>query len=326
MLLLLTIGLVLVGAVALVIGFVSQNTLPIYISIACSVGAGLVLLIFSRINRRQGVPATAAVGGAATGPATTEYVLEEARTAAAPSSATQTISTSDEGFPIEEYDQLLVSEIVPLLPELDLEELDQVRAREEQGKARASILRRIDALADELESGGPPTAAASATQVISAPEPDDYEEEEEEEEEPAYDEAEEDYGDDDLFPIADYEELRVNQILPLLPELDDDELAIVAERERTGAGRYSILARIDELLGVTVTPVKKAAKKKATAAKKTAAKKAPARRAGGAQKTQKATAAKKAPAKKAAATKTTATKKAPAKKATAAKKTAKKAR
>ena len=38
-------------------------------------------------------------------------------------------------FPIEDYDQLLVSEIVPLLAELDLEELDQVRAREEQGKA-----------------------------------------------------------------------------------------------------------------------------------------------------------------------------------------------
>jgi hypothetical protein len=166
-LLLLTIGLVLVGAVALVIGFVSQNTVPIYISIACSVDAGLVLLVFSRMNRRQGIPATAAVGGASTGPATTEYVLEEARTAARPAAA----AASDDGFPIEDYDQLLVSEIVPLLPELDLEELDQVRAREEDGKARASILRRIDALAGELEGGG-----ATAATAVAVAEPEEEEE------------------------------------------------------------------------------------------------------------------------------------------------------
>jgi hypothetical protein len=305
-LLLLTIGLVLVGAVALVIGFVSQNTVPIYISIACSVGAGLVLLIFSRMNRRQGVPATAAVGGASTGPATTEYVLEEARAAARPSAASA--AASDDGFPIEDYDQLLVSEIVPLLPELDIEELDQVRAREEDGKARASILRRIDALAADLESGGA-TVATAVIEPEDEDEEEDYEVEEDEEEEP---EAE--AYDDDLFPIAEYDELRVNQILPLLPELDDDELAVVAEREREGAGRYSILARIDELLGVTVTPVKKAPVKKKPAAKKApAAKKPAAKKATAAKKTT----AKKAPAKKATTTKKTTAKKAPAKKAAA---------
>jgi hypothetical protein len=288
-LLLLTIALVLVGAVSLVVGFVSQNTLPIYISIACSVAAGLVLLVFSRINRRQAtvVPATPtpAVDDAG-GPATTEYVLQEARAAARP--------PVDENFPIEDYDQLLVSEIVPLLPELDLEELDQVRAREEDGKARASILRRIDGLAAELEGTAAPAAA---------------------------DEEEEPVADDELFPIADYDDLRVNQILPLLPELDDDELAVVADRERSGANRASVLLRVDELLGVTVVPTRRAAPKKA-----------PVRRAGGAQSTQKAaakkTAAKKAPAKTAAkksapkktAAKKTAAKKPAAKKAAAAKK------
>jgi hypothetical protein len=287
-LLLLTIGLVVVGAVSLVWGFVSQNTLPIYISIGCSVAAGLVLLVFSRINRRQ---TAVAVGGAttsdATGPATTEYVLQEARTAARPS--------TDAGFPIEDFDQLLVSEIVPLLPELDLEELDQVRAREEAGKARASILRRIDGLAAELE-GGPPAAL------------DEVEEEEFV-----------DAGDDELFPIADYDELRVNQIIPLLPELDDDELVVVAARERAGNGRNSILVRIDELLGSTVAPVRTAAPRRAggapTTRKKAAAKKAPAKKAP----------AKKAPAKKAAPAKKTAAKKTAAKKP-AAKKTAAKKR
>jgi hypothetical protein len=232
-LLLLTIGLVLVGAVSLVIGFVSQNTLPIYISIACSVAAGLVLLVFSRMNRRQAVvPVGTAVSDDASGPATTEFVLQEARAAARPGPATTAV---DDGFPIEDYDQLLVSEIVPLLPELDLEELDAVRAREEDGKARASILRRIDGLAEELEGTGRPSAS------------DDDDADRFEDATVSVDvELDDDAGDDELFPIADYEDLRVNQILPLLPELDDDELAIVAERERSGADRYSILVRIEE--------------------------------------------------------------------------------
>jgi hypothetical protein len=297
-LLLLTIGLVLVGAVSLVIGFVSQNTLPIYISIACSVAAGLVLLVFSRMNRRQAVVPVGATGDDTGGPATTEFVLQEARAAARPAASA---AAADDGFPIEDYDQLLVSEIVPLLPELDLEELDAVRAREEDGKARASILRRIDALAEELDG----TAAPADVDID-----DDIDEEDDEVEV----EVEID-DDDEFFPIADYEDLRVNQILPLLPELDDDELAIVAERERSGADRYSILVRIDELLGVTVA--------KKAPAKKAPAKKSPAkRRAGDAQTTQKA-AAKKAPAKKTAAKKAPA-KKAAAKKATPAKKAAKK--
>jgi hypothetical protein len=226
-------------------------------------------------------------------------VLREARSAARPAAATAAeptrVGSLDDGFPIEDYDQLLVSEIVPLLPELDLEELDIVRAREEDGKARASILRRIDALAEELEGG----AAAPAPAAADEDEVEDYEDEDVAEEPAASD-------DEDLFPIADYDELRVNQILPLLPELDDDELAFVAARERGGAGRYSILARIDELLGVTVTPVAK----KAPAKRKAAAKKAPAKKAAATKKaTAKKAAAKKTPAKKTAAKKAAAAKK-----------------
>ncbi|PLS75183.1 MAG: hypothetical protein CYG61_08785, partial [Actinobacteria bacterium] len=52
-LLLVTIGLVLIGAVSLVIGFVSNSLPPIYVSIACSVIAGIVLVVFSRMSKRQ---------------------------------------------------------------------------------------------------------------------------------------------------------------------------------------------------------------------------------------------------------------------------------
>jgi ABC-type branched-subunit amino acid transport system ATPase component len=49
-------------------------------------------------------------------------------------------------FPIEGYDQLVVAEIVPLLPELDDEELVAVLLREQKGANRAAIVNRIDAL------------------------------------------------------------------------------------------------------------------------------------------------------------------------------------
>jgi hypothetical protein len=115
--------------------------------------------------------------------------------------------------------------------------------------------------------------------------------------------------------------LRVTQILPLLGELDPDELQVVREREvAVKGGRSSVLSRIDFLLGRPIQPAP-AAKKKA------AAKKAPAKKAAAAvtktpAKKAPAASAKKAAAKKAAATGSTpATKKA----ATPAKKAAKKA-
>ena len=134
MLLLLTIGLVLVGAVSLVWGFVSQDTLPIYISIACSVAAGLVLLVFSRMNRRQpvvaaGTPAAADAGG----PATTEYVLQEASAAAR--------AHGRRRLPDADYDQLLSSRS-SATAELEVEELDQVRPVRRASR-RGPHLRRI---------------------------------------------------------------------------------------------------------------------------------------------------------------------------------------
>ena len=307
MLLLLTIALVLVGAVSLVIGFVGGEQLPIFISIACSVLAGVVLVVFSRMSRRQGAPAasggpapiaeeaapTARVG------AVSDAEVEEAVTEAEPAGR----GFAADEFPIEDYDELLVSEILPLLAELDADELEIVREREEAGKARATLLRRIEQLA---EGEGEPTVAAPAFSARAAEREEDLGEEEEEL----------------MFPIEDYDDLRVSEILPLLPELYDDELELVADHERAGANRASVLNRIDELLGGEPEPEpapKKAAPKKA-AAKKAAPKKAAATKAAA----RKVTPSKKAaPAKKAAVKKAAAKKAAPARKAaTAAKKKA----
>jgi len=330
-LLLLTIGLVVVGAVALVIGFVTGNQPPIFISIACSVLAAAVLVVFSRMSRRQAGPGVAAPAGAGDGAVSDADVDSAVRADTAP------VAAASSGFPIEDYDELLVSEILPLLPELDADELQEVRDREESGKARATLLRRIDQLAEEAhkepEPEPEPEPAADVDEDEELEDDEEYEDEEEDDEVEEEPEPTQAIGAvDEVFPIEDYDDLRVNEILPLLPELYDDELEEVAERERDGANRASILNRIAELLGEepapAPAPVKKAPARKApakkTAAKKTAAKKAPAKKAAPAKKSTAKKAApaksatKKTPAKKASApAKKTAAKKAPAKKTTA---------
>lgn len=331
MLLLLTIALVLVGAVALVIGFISGEQVPIFISIACSLLAGAVLFAFSRMSRRQAAPAAAggpaplgAAGEVAEADAVAEHdeeqpvpasgsdefeeVEEPVRERVAAGVGARAAASSGGGewsaddFPIEDYDELLVSEILPLLTELEADELEMVHTREQDGKARATLLRRIEQLQEE--GGGEPTIATARVErepVGTVARPAAIVEDEEEEEDLGDDE------DDLMFPIEDYDDLRVSEILPLLPELYDDELELVAERERGGANRSSILNRIDELLGggAPAPAPKKAAPKRAapkkTAAKKTAAKKTAAKKAAPKKAAPKKTAAKKATAKKTAA-------------------------
>jgi hypothetical protein len=285
--LLVTIGLVIVSALTLALGFIQDSVGLIYASIACSVAAAVILIIAGRNS------------GAA-----------KVTTASGPAPLDLAPAASD-GFPIADYDELLVTEVVPLLAGLSVAELQTVRAREEGGKARASVLRRIDS---ELEARSAPAEAADeedfeeptmATPAVTAAVPAVGDEDEEE-----------------PFPIEDYDDLRASEIMPLLPQLYADELELVAERERAGANRGAILDRIEDLLHAPLpgaeTPVKKTAAKKTPAAKKAApakkaaatAKKAPAKKAAPAKA---AAPAKKAPAKKAAAP----AKKAPAKKAAA---------
>lgn len=55
-------------------------------------------------------------------------------------------------------------------------------------------------------------------------------------------------GGDYPFPIEDYDDLSVAEILPLLPELDDQELVDVLLREQGGPNRVAVINRIDALL------------------------------------------------------------------------------
>jgi hypothetical protein len=105
-----------------------------------------------------------------------------------------------------------------------------------------------------------------------------------------------------VFPIADYDELRVAQILPLLSELDPDELEEVAAWESQRANRRSVLSRIDRLLQGSSTAAS-SGPPRATAAKTTAAKRAATKSTGGRTAPTKAPGASKAATAKAASAK-----------------------
>jgi len=160
-------------------------------------------------------------------------------------------------FPIADYDDLSVAEIMPLLPQLYSDELEVVAERERSTKNRTTILKRLDELAatgtdadamdadDELEVEPQPAAPAEAE-----PAPVAARSLRSMGEVPSL--SDDDWDDDEVvFPIADYDELTADQIIPLLPHLEADELEDVKAREVAGQGRKSVITEIDRHLGLT---------------------------------------------------------------------------
>lgn len=256
MLLLVTVGLVLAGLILLIVGFVQDSLTLIYLSIACAAVAGLALIVFSRLSRRsavtvaaEGMPAAAAPASplvtAGVAPAHAGRTVESASPAPRPATATRSGAGSDPREPVvarqaspPEDDRFHPGEPTPAQP---------VRAAAPVAPAATTRI-------DPVRAPEPAPVAADAGG--------------------SDDEWEVDWGDEVLFPIEDYDELRVAEIVPLLPELEPDELEEVRDREAATKNRASILARIDELMGNTAPPPvpAKSASRKAPAAKSAPAK------------------------------------------------------
>ncbi|HEV3362541.1 MAG TPA: hypothetical protein VG795_00105, partial [Acidimicrobiia bacterium] len=191
-------------------------------------------------------------------------------------------------FPIADYDSLEVVEVLPLLGDLEPAELEMVRQREESGRAHPWILARVDALleaeadADTSEHTWAPGPIGTSGQQRSLLDEDEDEIVEVEPDDADWASPREsdwaasdfpldsgaDYGDLAArdFPIDRYDELRVTEILPLLANLDAEDLKMVREEEAAGKARASILARIDGLLGrgaARPAPARRPAAKKA---------------------------------------------------------------
>jgi hypothetical protein len=119
-----------------------------------------------------------------------------------------------------------------------------VAERERSTKDRRQILDKLaelartgtdaDAEVDDVEAEPEPTPArAAARPAPSVPSLSD-----------------DDWDDEAVFPIADYDELTADQIIPLLSQLEDDELEDVKAREAAGQGRKSVITEIDRQLGL----------------------------------------------------------------------------
>lgn len=235
--------LVIVATIFLVAGlFLTQDLALIFISIGCSALAGLVLVI--AVLRSRPKPTDAA-------PVTEEEKPSRSVLAGRRREA-------DTGFPIENYDSLEVVDVLPLLGDLSPAALEKVRTREAGGRAHPWVLARIDALLEseaEAETGEWDSGEFTPDEWAE-PQPEWAEEGEDRSDWAASDfELESsdavDFGEPEIardFPIADYDSLRATDILPLLTNLDTEDLKLVREAEAGAKARTSILSRIDALL------------------------------------------------------------------------------
>jgi hypothetical protein len=143
------------------------------------------------------------------------------------------VSGSARDFPIDRYHQLRVTEILPLLAGLDAEDLKMVREEEAAGKARASILARIDGLLAR-ETGpvrpapAPASAAAAAKPVRAAGKA------------PSKAAAN--------LPIEGYDSLTVPQIQARLAGLSAADLRKLRTYEQRHKNRAGVLQRIEGAL------------------------------------------------------------------------------
>jgi hypothetical protein len=284
--------LVIVATIFLLSGlFLTKDLALIFISIACSALAGIVLVV--AVMRSRPRPSAVPAGDTGLAPPPTIDTAAERRPAA-PGRA------DGLEFPIPDYDSLEVVEVLPLLGDLEPAELEMVRQREASGRAHPWILARVDALleaeaeADTSEHAWAPGPIGSAGQQgrlieededeIAEVEPDDADWASPRDSDWAASDFPLDSGPDytDLsvardFPIDRYDELRVTEILPLLASLDAEDLKMVREEEAAGKARASILARIDGLLGREVGGARSAASAPASGSGRRPAAKAPSR-------------------------------------------------
>ncbi|HEX2193233.1 MAG TPA: hypothetical protein VHH09_08565 [Acidimicrobiales bacterium] len=191
--------LVLVAAITLVIGLLQSGLAIIYVSIACSVLAGIVLFIAVLRGRPEPRPA-AAPAPARPEPAAAPPAPAPADTAWRPSAppAPADAQAEPEAAP------------APPPPPPSAPEREPVLAGSRSGAAAAT------------EAG-----VGDRTEQID---------------QAAIEEA---VATDGEFPIHNYDKLRATEILPMLADLDDEQLEAVRRREESGKNRFMILSRID---------------------------------------------------------------------------------
>jgi hypothetical protein len=230
--------LVIVATIFLLSGLFLTGDLPlIFISIACSALAGLVLVAAVLRSRPRAATAPAYEGAGVPMAAGAGGSLETGSRG----EAAERFPERDRPFPIPDYDGLEVVEVLPLLAELEPKDLEMVRQREASGRSHPWILARIDALleSEPVDTDWAPSGRQAEWAASDFPLESDFDELSLEAD--GIEVVRE-------FPIADYDDLKVTEILPLLPKLEPAELRMVRAEEASNRARSSILSRIDALL------------------------------------------------------------------------------
>ena len=224
MLVLVSFVLVLAAAVTLVVGLLQSGLTLIYLSIGCSVLAGVVLAV--AVLRGRPEPKAAPIGRPYTPPASAPPV--RASVGAPASSATETTSFTPPP---------------PAPPTPSTPPAPPARGVSDDAATKAAGTALLGRLRGRRGQEPPADATPeSEPEPVSAPEPVTMEM-------PAVSaEA------DDDFPIPDYDKLRATDLLRRLGSLDRNQLEAVRERETAGKNRFTILSRVDVLLAAQAEP------------------------------------------------------------------------
>ncbi|MGH9022253.1 MAG: hypothetical protein ACRDV9_04005 [Acidimicrobiia bacterium] len=259
--------LLAVALVSLVVGVQASQDPMVFVSIAASGIAGLLLAVAFLRSRPRDVAGTYAQAEGA--PAMVDLTV-------APPPATPQRS-APAPLPIPDYQDLEVAEILPLLSDLERDELRIVEAHESRTRAHPWILSRIQTLLDSpsaMPSGDEPSWSARdfplERSITDPPDADELELLLEDDRQGSGESARAEFSDPpsmgalspgsgaesgdvewEDFPIADYEWLPAAEILPLLSYLEPDELEVVRRRELTEGARPEVVGRIDALLAPT---------------------------------------------------------------------------
>ncbi len=281
MLVLLSFGLVLVAAVLVVLGVTDDGLVLVYASIGASLAAAVVLLVALKISKPTEQPASAGpstMPPEAPAPSAPPPIDQQwpAPATGGPDAGHETTGGDGVEFPIADYDELRVSELLPLLPELYADELDVVEERERATKGRSTVLNALSDLRAEA------VGTDRGVHIAASTEPVEWEVDEDDavdeapgtevpttEPFPAVDPAlvVEPAGTAEPFPILDYDELTAREINSVLDQLEDDELHRVQAHERSGRDRVTVHREIDRLLGIPTSRAKRSVAKKAPAKK-----------------------------------------------------------
>ena len=232
MLVLVSFVLVLAAAVTLVVGLLQSGLTLIYLSIACSVLAGVVLAV-AVLRGRPEPKAAAPIGRPYTPPASAPPAREPEPPVPASVGAPASSSAATTSF-------------TPPPPPPPSTPAPAARAAGDDAATKAAGTALLGRLRGRR--GEEPPADAAPTPV-PMPEPEVATSEPVTTEMPAYSEA----ADDD-FPIANYDQLRATDLLRQLGSLDRNQLEAVRDREIAGKNRFTILSRVDTLLAAQAEP------------------------------------------------------------------------